>query len=308
MIKAKQSLLLSNLSKGPASPAWLRRVAWPFIFCALTSGCSSVELFPWTQESSTDAVPTQVFNLPEKSTGPASQLTVTKLAFAREAPGYKLPRLRLEVNHEVRRELDTYLRNNGRCIRDGLARQQQLFPVLANILQDEGLPEELLNLALIESGFRAEAVSPAGAAGLWQFMNSTARIYGLEVSRKVDERRDPILSTMAAARHLKELYSKYNDWYLALAAYNAGNGSIDKVRTSRSDFWSLVRNRKISGETSRFVPKFIAASILQKLYVRYGANVELAQYLDRHLVNVASSGNERRFAFSMESEVATSRG
>ena len=168
----------------------------------------------------------------------------------------------------------------------------------------------MLNLALIESGFKVEAVSPSGAVGLWQFMRSTAHLYGLEVSGKVDERRDPILSTIAAARHLKELYSKYNDWYLVLAAYNAGEGSIKRALATndRPDYWSIARSNKIMPETIRFVPKFIAASILQKLHSRYGGQVQLAQYIERHIVSVSDAGSNLRYAFSMDDSSVASLG
>lgn len=272
----------------------------------LLNGCGAANFLPWSNSEGgmveAPSSPAYVFNLPK----PAVQTAAAK-NFPFRAEGLKLPPPRLEVNHEVRRELTNYLRNNAHCIRDGLARQERLFPVLAKIFQDEGLPDELLNLALIESGFRPEASSPAGAVGLWQFMNGTAKVYGLEVSKRLDERKDPILSTMAAARHLKELYSKYNDWYLVLAAYNAGGGAVDRAVSSRkrSDYWTMVRTNRISRETARFVPKFIAASILQKLYFRYGSQVQLAQYLERHVITVSHSGSERRFAFRMDGASTT---
>ena len=293
----------------------MSRIALSAICVAYFSGCSALDLFPWSRTESSEQAAESfqntklVFKLPEdrlakiKSIEAASQ-------YPYQAPEIRLPSPRLEVNHEVRRELSNYLRNNAHCISLGLARQENLFPVLAKIFHDEGLPEELLNLALIESSFRVDAQSSAGAVGLWQFMASTARLYGLEVSRKVDERKDPILSTMAAARHLKELYSKYNDWYLVLAAYNAGEGAIDKAGSglARSDYWSMVRAGRVATETSRFVPKFIAASILQKLYQHYGNRVQLAQYIDRHVTAVGSAGSDKRFAFSIEGASIVKRG
>lgn len=220
-----------------------------------------------------------------------------------------LPSPKLEVNHEVRREISNYLRSE-KTISNGLNRLENLFPVMGKIFVDEGLPEELLNLALIESGIQTEANSQAGAIGIWQFMSGTARLHGLEVSSRVDERKDPILSTIAAAHYLKELYSKFNDWYLVLAAYNAGEGAVAKAiqQSGRSDYWGLARSGAICAETTRFVPRFIAASILQKLYSRYGKNVQLAQYLERHVVLSKVSGNNSAYAFNIENEALLRNG
>lgn len=279
------------------------------IALASLPGCAGFDLLAFNhanqdkKESNPSAyTKAQLFKLPEEKADVAVIHSKNSKQFPFEAKSFKLPSPRLEVNHEVRRELSNYLRNNGRCISSSLNRQETLFPVLAKIFEDEGLPEELLNLAIIESGFRAEATSPAGAVGLWQFMPGTARIYGLEVSKKVDERKDPILSSVAAARYLKELYSRFNDWYLVLAAYNAGEGGMIKATAtqSRADYWALARSNKIMPETARFVPKFIAASILQKLHSRYGNDVQLAQYLDRHIVTVGDAGSKLRYAFSLD--------
>lgn len=299
-------LTFSSLS-GMCGKAGTPRAAMVAVCLMVLSGCSTL----WKsseEQSEVVAKGSYVFKLPASEQQNPSKHPSKSFPF--EAPGLKLPAPRLEVNHEVRRELSNYLRTNANCISKGLKRQESLFPVLAKILNDEGVPEELLNLALIESSFRVEAASPAGAVGLWQFMSGTARSYGLEVSSKVDERADPILSTMAAARFLKNLYSKYNDWYLVLAAYNAGPGAIDKAvaNAKRADYWTMVRAGQINPETARFVPKFIAASILRKLYVRYGNQVQLAKYVDRHIVEVSQSGNSRLFAFSLDGDQAFKRG
>lgn len=136
--------------------------------------------------------------------------------------------------------------------------------MLVEVFRDEGIPPELINVALIESGFKPDARSYAGAVGIWQFMKATARRYGLVVTRKEDQRRDPILATVAAARHLRDLYTQYEDWYLALAAYNAGSGSVDRamLRARSSDFWELCRKKKLRVQTARYVPKIVAATII----------------------------------------------
>ena len=192
------------------------------------------------------------------------------------APRAKLPPPPLELTAETRRELSAILRNHDGYLTSALRRREGLLPLIAEIWEDEGMPPELINVALIESRFDPNARSHAGAVGMWQFMRSTARIYGLRVTAKEDQRRDPILSTIAAARHLRDLYHSYNDWLLALAAYNAGSGAIDRAlrRTRASDFWALARNRRRSGlriETARYVPRFIAVSFAIKNHETFGA-------------------------------------
>ena len=119
---------------------------------------------------------------------------------------------------------------------------------------------------------------------MWQFMKSTARLYGLKVGLFVDERQDPILSTIAAARLLRDLYDQYQDWHLALAAYNAGTGAIDRAlaRVRDRDFWTLARSGRLNRQTAEFVPKFIAASLLMNSAVaerekteRFASNREI---------------------------------
>jgi len=174
-----------------------------------------------------------------------------------------LPSPKIELTPEVRRELQVYTHQNSTFIASALNRGEEYLPMVRQIFADEGVPPQLLNLAIIESGFRPDAKSPAGAAGIWQFMKSTARLYGLKVTPYEDQRHDPILSSIAAARHLRDLYLSYNDWLLALAAYNAGSGSIDRalMRTGAEDFWTLSRkakNTKLRRETLRYVPRFVA--------------------------------------------------
>lgn len=175
-----------------------------------------------------------------------------------------LPALPLEVTPEVKREIDHFLNREPAFIAKSLERREEFYPMIVQIFEDEGLPLELINVALIESGFKPTARSYAGAVGLWQFMKSTGRVYGLKIQGKVDQRKDPILSTLAAARHLKDLYSAYGHWYLALAAYNAGQGGVDRamVRARSDNYWELCRKRKLRMQTARYVPRIIAATLI----------------------------------------------
>ena len=156
-----------------------------------------------------------------------------------------------------------------------LDRSEIYLPAVRATLRERNLPQDLALLPYAESGYNPNAVSRAGAVGMWQFMRGTARKYGLRVDWWVDERRDPALSTQAAATYLSELHEMFGDWHLALAAYNAGEGKISRAleQTNANDFFELVDNNdrlagrtKLKAETRNYVPKFIAISkIFQNL-------------------------------------------
>ncbi|WP_456324304.1 LysM peptidoglycan-binding domain-containing protein [Desulfonauticus submarinus] len=151
-----------------------------------------------------------------------------------------------------------------------LKRAQKYLPFVRKVFKEQGLPEDLIFLPFAESGYNPWAYSRAGAAGMWQFMPKTARKYGLRVDWWVDERRDPFKSTYAAAKMLKELYAMFGDWYLALAAYNAGPGKICKAirRSKQDDFFAICKKnrRYLRRETRHYVPKFLAIlKIVQNL-------------------------------------------
>jgi membrane-bound lytic murein transglycosylase D len=142
-------------------------------------------------------------------------------------------------------------------------------------LREHGLPQDLVYLSLIESGYNPNAYSRAHAVGLWQFLASTARRYGLRVTYWIDERRDPVLATHAAAAYLKDLYEEFGSWYLAAAAYNGGSSRVRRAirRTGSRDFWTLARRGYFPSETRDYVPKFIAAALIAKQPDRYGLTV-----------------------------------
>jgi membrane-bound lytic murein transglycosylase D len=154
-----------------------------------------------------------------------------------------------------------------------LSRSERYIPMMRQILRKEGMPEDLVYLAMIESGFTPHAVSVASAVGPWQFISGTGKRYDLRIDQWIDERRDPIKSTVAAALYLKELYAIFNkDWYLAAAGYNAGENKILRAISmyNSRDFWQLSRGEYLKKETKDYVPKLLAAAIIAKEPARYG--------------------------------------
>ncbi len=166
-----------------------------------------------------------------------------------------------------------YFSNRGRgTLEHALARSGRYEDMIRRVLREEGVPQELIYLAQAESGFHPLAVSRAGARGMWQFMGSRAKGYGLERSWWVDDRQDPEKATRAAAHHLHDLYNEFGDWYLAMAAYNSGPGTVQSAvkRTGYADFWELYRRNVLPKETRNYVPIIVAVTIMAKNPAQYG--------------------------------------
>ena len=166
-----------------------------------------------------------------------------------------------------------YFSSRGRSIlENGLVRSGRYDEMIRRTLKEEGVPQDLVYLAQAESGFHPLAVSRVGARGIWQFMASRARGYGLQRDWWVDDRQDPEKSTRAAARHLKDLYQQFGDWYLAMAAYNSGPGTVQSAvkRTGYADFWELYHRNVLPKETRNYVPIIVAVTIMAKNPGQYG--------------------------------------
>jgi membrane-bound lytic murein transglycosylase D len=166
-----------------------------------------------------------------------------------------------------------YFSNRGRgTLERALARSGRYEDMIHRVLREQGVPQELIYLAQAESGFRPLAVSRAGARGMWQFMGSRAKGYGLERDWWIDDRQDPEKATRAAAHHLKDLYNEFGDWYLAMAAYNSGPGTVQSAvkRTGYADFWELYRRNVLPKETRNYVPIIVAVTIMAKNPTQYG--------------------------------------
>src|SRR5664279_2887519 len=166
-----------------------------------------------------------------------------------------------------------YFSSRGRgTLEHALARSGRYEDMIRRVLREQGVPQELIYLAQAESGFHPLAVSRAGARGMWQFMGSRAKGYGLERSWWVDDRQDPEKATRAAAHHLKDLYNQFGDWYLAMAAYNSGPGTVQSAvkRTGYADFWELYNRNVLPKETRNYVPIIVAVTIMAKNPAQYG--------------------------------------
>ena len=167
------------------------------------------------------------------------------------------------------RYFNTSIRNR---FEQWLLRLSRYRPLVETIFAEFHLPSDLVYLSLVESGFNPYAYSRAKATGPWQFMKGTAKLYGLRVDAFVDERRDPIKSTVAAARYLRDLYDLFGAWPLAMAAYNAGEGKVMRAlhKAQAESFTDISKTRLIRRETKEYVPRFMAATIIAKNPDRYG--------------------------------------
>jgi hypothetical protein len=173
----------------------------------------------------------------------------------------------IKMNNLVEEQIDLIINKKTKDSRYVLGRTSLYFPKIENILREKGLPDELKYIAVIESSLQPEAVSRQGATGLWQFMRGTAIIYGMEVSKYIDERKDVEISTDKATSYLAALYNIYGNWTVALAAYNCGPGNVNKAIKKAGgvvDYWKI--SAFLPRETREYIPKFIAASYLMNYY------------------------------------------
>ncbi len=190
---------------------------------------------------------------------------------AYEEPGPVVP---VVVNRKVEWFINHFQTEGKWYFAKWLGRTGGYDNLIKGILREEGLPEDLFYVALIESGLSPTARSRSNAVGMWQFIKPTATRYGLRVDRWIDERRDPEKSTMAAARFLKHLYGRFGSWHLAMAGYNAGEGRVRRAvrRYGSSDYWVLSKYRRgaFRRETRSYVPKYLAAMMIAKDPLKYG--------------------------------------
>jgi membrane-bound lytic murein transglycosylase D len=180
--------------------------------------------------------------------------------------------LPLSVNDTVLGYINYFSNRGHRTIIAGTQRSGRYRPMIQRILDEEGVPQELIHLAQAESGFIPRAISRAAAGGMWQFLKWRGNQYGLMQTRYTDDRMDPEKATRAAARHLHDLYNEFGDWYLAIAAYNCGPGVVERAveRTGYADFWELRSRGVLPAETTNYVPIILAMTIMEKNAADYG--------------------------------------
>ena len=172
--------------------------------------------------------------------------------------------IKIILNEKVKRFIRLYSVKNGKWLYNAFKRGYKWLPYMRDIFKKYGLPEDLIYLSLIESHFNFKARSKAGAVGLWQFMKRTGKNYGLKINWWIDERKDPIKSTEAAAKYLKFLYDRFKSYDLALAAYNAGEYKIIRLlkRSKKKTYWHICKKRSLKRETKAYVPNFYAVLYL----------------------------------------------
>ncbi len=214
----------------------------------------------------------------------------------------ELEQIPTEINPLVNKWID-YFQGRGRPHMERyLARSSRYMKLMKKILRQNGLPEDLVYIALIESGFTSKATSRAAAVGYWQFIKGTGKRYGLEINSLVDERRDPVMSTQAAAEYFKGLYSVFGSWYLAMASYNVGENRVKRevMNHYTRDFWELAAKRRFPKETINYIPKFIAAKLIGNNPEKYGfSNIEYLTPIEFEHVKLEKPVNLRVMAEKM---------
>jgi membrane-bound lytic murein transglycosylase D len=198
------------------------------------------------------------------------------------------------LNDRVKIALKYLQTHRSAIIAQSFWRARRYAGLMRAIFRENDLPEELVNLAFVESDVNPRATSRAKAAGIWQFVPSTARVYGMRTTTSLDERRDPEKSTRAAAEHLKSLYLRFQTWPLALAAYNAGETAVRRAidRQQTRNFWQL----RLPKETKHFVPKFMAMTIIARDPNRYGFSPPPEEPHDIEILHVSQPTEIRQIA------------
>ena len=213
------------------------------------------------------------------------------------------------LNPQVQFFLDRFTGSSRDVVTLWVNRSSRYLARAREVFRMHGLPEELAFTAMIESGFKPDAVSRVGAKGMWQFMAGTARRYGLRVDRWVDERLDPEKSTVAAAAYLRDLYNLFGSWPLAQAAYNAGEVKVARAisKTGSRDFWTLAQSRYLRRETKEFVPQIHAVTMIGREPERYGFDFDDLEPASVETITVPPSTDLRRLAGNAGLSLATVR-
>jgi len=256
--------------------------------------------------SEAPAVPAPIDEVAEM-TFPADPKVRERAAEVAKDVSHDLP---LTVNDTVASFLNFFQTPRGRAIvENGLRRKGRYEQMIARILREEGVPQDLIYLAQAESAFQPLALSRAGARGIWQFVQWRGNEYGLKRTWWVDERMDPEKATRAAAQHLRDLYELYGDWYLAMAAYNCGPGNVQKgiERTGYADFWELYRRNVLPKQTMNYVPIIIALTLIAKDAPHYGIAVDRDEPVHSDTIKPGRAIDLRLVAETIDVDVDTLR-
>jgi len=233
--------------------------------------------------------------------------TVEPLALETAAPvQFDIP---IERNQQVEYWLDYYGNRHARSFRPGLIRSGKYLPMFRQIFAEAGLPQDLVYMAHVESAYKVTAYSRARAKGVFQFIAATGKRYGLRIDYWVDERSDPEKAARAATRYLTDLYEEFGDWYLAMAAYNAGEGKIRRAlrNSGKKDFWGIAKTRHIRRETKNYVPAIIAATLISKQPEKYGFIFEPDELIVYDSIEVEGAADMRVLAECAGSDYETIR-
>ncbi|MBT1072003.1 lytic transglycosylase domain-containing protein [Pelotalea chapellei] len=264
------SVLLSSLQAHAVEPAQalLNELARPNVALPAGSGAPALAALDDELKAEEDLPPADFFTLEEarENTERNTELVLPDI----DLPLSDIP---LTLNNKVEYFISYFQTSGKQSFSRWLSRSSRYIPMMKEILKRQGMPEDLVYVAMIESGFHMHAKSWANAVGPWQFVSGTGRRYDLRIDQWIDERKDPVKATTAAALYLKELYGMFKgDWYLAAAGYNAGENKILRAINmyNTSDFWEISRGSYLKRETKEYVPKLLAAAIVAKDPARYG--------------------------------------
>jgi membrane-bound lytic murein transglycosylase D len=264
----------------------------------------SIQRYEAMAPSSADADPAEPRGLPDELQGVSGQTSEADLQRARDAVKtdvragtFDIP---ITVNDSVLAMIASF--SSRESVRErfseGLVRAGRYMPMIRDVFRKAGLPTDLAYVAMIESSFKTRARSRARAQGVWQFIAPTGRRYGLRSTRIVDERSDPVKATEAAAGYFRDLYELFGDWYLAMAAYDSGEGRVARAiaRTGSDNYWELCRLGALPRETRLYVPSVIAAALIDKNQEHYGFRVDPEAPIDFEVAKLEKPVDLRQVA------------
>ena len=284
----------------PESP----RPAAPEIEEFSASLYDSIERYEAMAPAATEAETAEPRGVPDELQGVSGQTSAADLQRARDAvksdprsASFDIP---ITVNDAVLSMIASFSARESVRERfsEGLVRSGRYMPMMRDIFRKAGLPTDLVYVAMIESSFKTAARSRARAQGVWQFIGPTGRRYGLRTSRAVDERSDPVKATLAAAGYFRDLYEIFGDWYLAMAAYDCGEGRVARAiaRNGTENYWELCRLGALPKETRLYVPSVIAAALIDKNQDHYGFHAEPQDPLEYETARLSRPVDIRRLA------------